>query len=436
MPRPTLGIRREDKHEWERRVPLTPEAVRRLTVDEKLRVLVQPSPIRVFLEEEYERAGAEISEDLSAADVVFAVKEIPEELFRRGGAYVFFSHTIKGQPHSMPMLRRMMELGCTLIDYERIADDEGRRLVFFGQNAGRAGMIDTLWLLGRRLEAQGCDTPFRQLALAHEYDGVDEAKQAVADVGESIRRNGLPAEFRPFVCGFTGYGNVSLGAQEIFDLLQGEAVDPDRLASLDSKADRVFKVEFREQHLVEPVVAGAEFALQEYYDHPERYRSTFERHLPYLNVLINAIYWAPQYPRLVTARYLADWFAREETPRLRVVGDISCDIDGSVESTVKATTPGRPSYVYRPDTGEHADGFAGPGLAMMTTDCLPCELPHDSSETFTKALLPFVSEIARARYDGSFEESGLSDTIKGATITWRGELTPAFAYLADALRGD
>jgi alanine dehydrogenase len=432
--RRTFGIRREDKHEWERRVPLTPDAVSHLTKDEGLRVLVQSSPIRVFKDEAYERAGAEISEDLSSADVVFAVKEIPEELFRQGGAYVFFSHTIKGQPHSMPMLRRMMELGCTLIDYERIADDQGRRLVFFGQNAGRAGMIDTLWLAGRRFEAQGLDTPFRRMRLAHEYAGLDEVRRAVAEVGEAIRSKGLPKELAPFVCGFTGYGNVSLGAQEMYDLLQCETVAPDALGSIEARSDRVYKVEFREEHLVEPVRDGALFQLQEYYDHPERYRSKFERYLPHLNVLINAVYWAPQYPRLLTLNYLKALYARERKPRLRVVGDISCDIDGSVESTIKATTPGEPSYIFRPDSGEHEDGFSGPGLAMMTTDCLPCELPGDSSETFTKALLPFVAEIARARFDGAFEDAGLSSAIARATVLWRGEFTPDFAYLADAVR--
>jgi len=437
MSRRTIGIRREDKHEWERRVPLTPSAVRGLTDGEDLRVVLQPSPIRVFEDDEYVVAGAEIREDLSAADVVFAVKEIPDDLFDRRGAYVFFSHTIKGQPHSMPMLRRMMELECTLIDYERIVDEAGRRLVFFGQNAGRAGMIDTLWLAGRRLEAQGVDTPFRQLRLSHQYAGLREAKQAVAEVGQTIRRSGLPAELTPFVCGFTGYGNVSLGAQEIFDLLQGETVAPAELASIESKTaaahDRLFKVEFREEHLVEPAAAGAAFDLQEYYDHPERYRSIFERHLPYLSVLINAIYWTPQYPRLLTKQYLREWFSGQERPRLCAVGDISCDIGGSVECTVKATTPGRPSYVYRPDTDEHTDGHEGPGLAMMTTDCLPCELPHDSSETFARALLPFVADIARANFDGAFGDAGLPKTIERATVLWRGALTPDYAYLGDSL---
>ena len=117
-----VGIRREDKSIWERRVPLIPDHVpflRELGID----VVVQPSDTRVFKENEYVSAGATIAEDLSKCPVVFAVKEIPSPFFQKGGTYVFFSHTIKGQPHNMPMLKRLMELGCNLIDYERVVDD-------------------------------------------------------------------------------------------------------------------------------------------------------------------------------------------------------------------------------------------------------------------------------------------------------------------------
>jgi len=95
-------------------------------------VWLQPSEIRVFSEEEYVRAGARVQEDLSPCPVIFAVKEIPQDFFEPGKTYVFFSHTIKGQPYNMPMLKRMLELGCTLIDYEKVTDERGRRLIFFG----------------------------------------------------------------------------------------------------------------------------------------------------------------------------------------------------------------------------------------------------------------------------------------------------------------
>jgi alanine dehydrogenase len=139
-----IGIRSETKSPWERRTPVNPDLARHLVEDERIRVLVQPSARRVFSDREFVRAGAEITTDLSDANVILGVKEIPPDALVAGKTYMFFSHVIKGQPYNMPMLRRLIDLGCTLIDYETVADDTGRRLVFFGRFAGLAGMIDTL----------------------------------------------------------------------------------------------------------------------------------------------------------------------------------------------------------------------------------------------------------------------------------------------------
>lgn len=426
----TVGIRREDKHDFERRVPLTPDAVRRLIEGEDLRVVVQPSPIRVFDDESYRDAGATVQEDLSVCDAILAVKEVPAELLSADTAYVFFSHTIKGQAHNMPLLRRLSELECTLVDYERIVDDQGRRLVFFGRHAGLAGMIDTLSVLGRRLADRGFDTPLLELSMSHEVDGLDAAKEQVRALGERLRSDPLPAELGPFVVGFAGYGNVSQGAQEIYDLLDPQSVEPGELPGLASGGG-IHKVVFREHDLVERVDASSAFELSEYYEHPDRYRSVFERHAVHLSVLINAIYWTDAYPRLLTNEFLRDWYAREASPRLQIVGDISCDIDGSIECTVKATTPDRPSFVYDPATGAVTDGVTGPGLCMMTTDCLPCELPREASESFTQALEPFVGEIAGLDPTAPFEEVAIPPAIRKATILWRGELTPDYEYLKE-----
>jgi saccharopine dehydrogenase (NAD+, L-lysine-forming) len=129
-----IGVRREDKSRWERRVPVTPEDARRLKEKHGIEVWVQPSPIRVFSEEEFAQAGAAVQEDISACPVVFALKEMPLDFFEPGRTYVFFSHTIKGQPYNMPMLKKMLELGCTLIDYEKVTAENGRRLIFFGRS--------------------------------------------------------------------------------------------------------------------------------------------------------------------------------------------------------------------------------------------------------------------------------------------------------------
>ncbi len=132
--RPCIGIRREEKSIWEKRVAVTPEDAKAL-MGEGIDVVVQPSPIRVYSEEEFRNAGAKIDENLEACSVVLGIKEMKPDTFRPGGTYVFFSHTIKGQAHNMPMLRRLLDMKCNLIDYERVTDAEGRRLIFFGNYA-------------------------------------------------------------------------------------------------------------------------------------------------------------------------------------------------------------------------------------------------------------------------------------------------------------
>jgi alpha-aminoadipic semialdehyde synthase len=211
-----IGIRREDKSDWERRAPLTPEHVRRLAGD-GIDIHVQRSAKRAFADDDYAGAGARLGDDLDGCRVVMGVKEIPPDELRSDTTYLFFSHTTKGQPHNMPMLRRLIELGATLIDYENVVDDRGLRLIFFGRHAGYAGMIDGLWALGRRLELEGHTTPFAELRPAHAYADLDEARAAIAAAGERIRDRGLPETLHPLVFGITGTGNVSSGEREILD---------------------------------------------------------------------------------------------------------------------------------------------------------------------------------------------------------------------------
>ena len=157
-----LGIRREDKNEWEARVPLIPSDVEKL-IRKGIEVVLQPSPIRIFTDQEYERIGATISEDLSDCPLILAVKEIPVDFIEEGKTYVFFSHTIKGQDYNMPLLQAMIDKKAQIIDYERIVDDQNRRLIFFGKHAGLAGMVSSLWALGQRLNDEGVENPFGSL---------------------------------------------------------------------------------------------------------------------------------------------------------------------------------------------------------------------------------------------------------------------------------
>lgn len=427
-----IGIRREDKSRWEARAPLTPADVKAL-VQAGIPVQVQTSPVRRFRDEDYRSAGAAIVDDLKASPIVMGVKEIPPKYFEPGKTYVFFSHTIKGQPANMPMLRRIAELGCTLIDYERIVDDKGRRLVFFGNFAGLAGMIDTLWALGQRLKLEGVETPFLDVRRAFEYRDVQHAKEEIAALGQRIARDGLPEAIQPFICGFAGYGNVSQGAQQIFDLLPGRALSPEELDQA-KPGPHVHKVVFREEHMVEPAQPGAAFQLQDYYDHPEKYRARFFPYVRHLTALVNCIYWEPKYPRLVTCAQLRELFSGPSRPRLRVIGDITCDIDGSIECTVKATEPGEPVFVYEPRTGQVRDGLVGDGPVILAVDILPCELPVDASTYFGQSLRPLIPALAAADFSRPLAQSGLPPTLQRATIVYRGELTPPYKYLEAKIR--
>ncbi len=424
-----VGIRREDKNEWERRVPLIPDDAALLRERHGLDLLIQPSAIRIHGDDEYRAAGVEVTEDLGRAGVVLAVKEIPTRLLRAGKAYVYFAHVIKGQPYNMPMLRRLLELGCSLVDYERIVDDRGRRLIFFSLHAGYAGMIETLWALGRRLAARGRPTPLAEVRHAYEYESLEAAKEHLRGLGERLRREGTGGDGRPLVIGLAGYGNVSRGCQEILGCLPVEAVEPGRLpeAAASEGGAPLRQVVFAEQDMVAPR-EGA-FELQDYYRHPERYVGRFEEHLPHLDVLVDTIYWDERYPRLVTRDWARRHYGPGRSARLQVIGDISCDIEGSIELTVRATHPDAPCYVWEPARDAAVDGIEGDGPVIMAVDNLPCELPRESSRHFSAVLREMVPALAAADWSRPETELGLPPHLARALIVHRGELTPPYRYL-------
>jgi saccharopine dehydrogenase (NAD+, L-lysine-forming) len=433
-----LGIRREDKSRWERRAPITPEDAAALAQQHGIASHVQPSPNRIFSDDEYRAAGAIVQEDLASCSVIFAVKEIAPSFLEPSKTYAFFSHVSKGQPHNMPMLRRLLDLGCNLIDYERVVDDNGRRLIFFGRHAGIAGTLETLWALGQRLAWEGIPNPFEMLRHAYEYRDLAEAQADVARAGERIREAGIPKTLRPLIIGVTGYGNVARGAWEILDLLPVQRIDPaeaTRPSTLNAAGSTIWAVTFREEHLVEPIPNTESFDLQDYYTHPERHRGVFERYVPHLTAIVNAIYWEPRYPRLITKAYLGKLFGAGK-PRLRVIGDISCDIEGSMECTVRTTLPDDPVFVYLPASGEINSGVAGDGVVVMAVDILPSELPHDASVEFSRVLKSYVPAIAGADYSQPFEQLDLPPEIKRAVIVYHGQLTPDYTYLAKFLTGE
>lgn len=431
-----IGIRREDKNRWERRAPLTPDHVAELTRTHSIRLLVQPSSRRAFPDLDYERAGAHVSLDLDDCAVILGVKEVPPERILDGRTYLIFPHVTKSQQYNMPMLQRFLDGGCTLIDYELITDRRQRRLIFFGRHAGYAGMIDTLWALGRRLAHEGFSTPFEQIRMAHQYSSLDEAMRDVARVGDRIRHEGLPIGLRPIVFAFTGSGNVTQGALEVFDRLPHAGIEPEALKVLPEDRDRprnlLYKTILDRSHRFERREGGG-FDAAEFAAHPEAYRSAIGPLLVHITVFVNGVFWEPAQPRLITVQDLEKLWAGDPQPKLRVIGDITCDIGGSVEATTRATEPGDPIYVFDPASRETAMGAEGAGPVVLAVDNLPCELPVEASQHFGDSLVGFVPSLARCDWTRDFDELDLPEEIRKAIITHKGELTPSYRYLEASL---
>jgi len=450
-----IGIRREDKNEWEKRVPLIPEHIKILKEKFGITTLIQPSSIRIYTDAEYKKAGARVIEDISEADFIIGVKEMPIEFIDEKKTYMFFSHTIKGQVYNRNLLKSLVEKEINLIDYERILDENNKRLVFFGRFAGIAGMIETLYTYGQKLKKLGYITPFEKIKQAYMYESIEEAKKEIEKIGEEIEEYGYPSDIAPLIVGFAGYGNVSRGAQEIFDLLPYKIVSPYIIdinyENFSNDNYNIYKVIFKEEDLVQlkkeyvntknekpdyfdDNLHNEQFKLQDYYDNPHKYESKFDNYLKYLTILVNCIYWTDKYPRLVTKDYLKKNTILSSNLNLKVIGDISCDIDGSIEITKEVTMPDEPSFTYFAKEDRYEDDISRLGVTVMAVDNLPCEFAKESSEAFSNVLLNYIDGIVSADFNDSFEKLEVSSPIKKALVLHRGKFTKDYEYMNDFIK--
>jgi len=427
-----IGIIGEHKP-GEGRIPLTPPQIEQILKDNpELEITVQPSEQRVFTDDEFLSRDIPMSTELCDANLVMAVKEIDVKDIHSQQAYLYFSHTIKGQDYNMPMLQHILDTRATLLDYELIRDEKNRRLVFFGRHAGLAGMVNTLWSYGKRLEVLGIESPFLQINQAQDYSNLEEINLSLQILGTEITR--WMADKPAIVIGVTGYGNVSGGAQEILSNLPLMEISPEELlkADLEDYHGQLIKVVFKEEDMFEPIDPAVPFVLQDYFDHPEKYKAKFQPYLSKMNILVNCIYWDTPYPRLITLDEIKEHYATHKT--LMVVGDITCDIDGAIQFNTSATLSPDPSYVYEVASGKRIMGFKGEGPVVMAVDNLPTELPRESSGAFGEALLPFVQAMGSCDYSKPFEDLDLPAEVKRAVIAHAGKLTPDYEYLKDNLK--
>ncbi|MFW9925195.1 MAG: hypothetical protein ACFFDM_00355 [Candidatus Thorarchaeota archaeon] len=429
-----IGLRKEEKP-FETRVPIVPKHAEFLNKKHGIQFVVEPSDQRIFKSTDYSPANVETRFlKGSSANVILGIKEMPIDFFEAYKVYVFFSHTIKCQKYNMSMLDNIIKSKATLIDYEKVIDENGRRLIYFGNWAGLAGMSNTLRTLGERLAYEGITpNPFFGMKPTLEIGSLSELKEEMKSLGKRIKQQGLPESLNPFVVGFAGYGNVSRGAQELFDILPHKTVTPSEIDSLPLDKHTIYKCIFKEEDMVEPIDSHSAFDLQDYYSAgSKKYRGVFHKYVPYLTIIMNCIYWAEKYPRLVSKEFIKSHW-NDKKRRLRVIGDISCDINGAIEFTVKSTKPDNPAFTYLVNEDRAELGVAGEGPVIMAVDNLPCELPRESSTSFSETLLNFIPLLAKANFRLPFDELDLPRSILDAIIVYQGKLTKKYEYLEDCL---
>jgi saccharopine dehydrogenase (NAD+, L-lysine forming) len=399
-----LGIIREGRIPPDKRVPLTPlKCQETLAAFPEVEIIVQPSPVRCYTDEEYLELGIPVQEDLSSCNILMGVKEVPIDQLIPNKTYLFFSHTIKKQPHNQKLLQAILEKNITLIDYELLTTEKGERIVAFGYYAGIVGAYNGIMTYGKKWK-------LFDLKPAWQCVDMDDMEE------EYFKVKALP----PIKIALTGGGRVANGAMEVlnrmgirkvsvFDYLYQEFSEPvyAQLRSSDYNARRDGKV----------------WDTSDFYAHPEKYQSTFSKFSEVTDLLMAAAYWNPAAPRLFTPAEM-----RQPDFKINTIADITCDINGSVPSTKRASTIQDPVYDYNPQTELLEPAFSKPtNITVMAVDNLPCELPRNASRDFGRQLIDAVFPHLFRN-----DDQGI---IKRATIASHGKLMPRYEYLHDYATG-
>jgi saccharopine dehydrogenase (NAD+, L-lysine-forming) len=396
----TIGLIREGKTPPDKRVPLTPKkCVEAESTYRGLQVVVQNSAVRSYVDQEYRDLGLAVQEDLSGCDVLMGVKEVPVSQLIPNKTYFFFSHTVKKQPANRKLLREVLHKNITLIDYEMLTNAKGERIVAFGRYAGIVGAYNGLLTYGRKHQLFA-------LKPAHLCVDMDDMQE------EYFKVKALP----PIKIAVTGSGRVAQGALEVLDRMGIRQVSVYDYLYLDFNEPVYAQLRSSDYNRRRD---GRVWDTANFHQHPEAYESTFHNFVPVTDLLIACAYWHPAAPRL---------FEEEDTRhpdfRINTIADVTCDIDGSIPVTHKATTIAEPAFDYNPATGQPEAAYSQPSnITVMAVDNLPCELPRNASRDFGRQLLDNVFPHLLG--------NDAEGVIERATITKGGELMPRFQYLAD-----
>lgn len=394
-----IGIIREGKNPPDRRAPFSPDQLKGLSTKygSQVTFLIESSPARCYSDEEYRDAGIEVTDDITQADVLFGVKEVPVSQLIPEKTYFFFSHTIKGQSHNRKLLRAILDKNIRLIDYEVLKDKAGERVVAFGRWAGIVGAYNAFWTYGKK-------TALYDLKRASECKDLSELKL-------ELKKVQLP----PIKIVVTGAGRVGKGIKEILEVLNIPEVESHEFLHLYFE-EPVFTVLSSSDYNRRKVDGG--FDRDEFYAFPEKYESHFLKFAEAGEMLIAGAFWNPGAPRLFRMEDISSPdFA------LSVIADVTCDIDGSIPTTLRTSTILDPVYDIDRASGAEISAFGSQtSISVMAIDNLPCELPRESSVEFGKQLKQWV--IPALLEDNA-------PILEKATIARDGDLTLEFMYLMD-----
>ncbi|WP_299556097.1 NAD(P)-dependent oxidoreductase [Seonamhaeicola sp.] len=398
-----FAIIKERKTPPDRRVVFSPsELLKAKDQFQEATFKVEPSSIRVFSDDDYSSKGFEVSRDVSDCDVMLGVKEVPIEALIPNKKYFFFSHTIKKQPYNRKLLRAILEKNIELYDHETIVNNEGFRLIGFGRYAGIVGAYNG----------------FRAWGLKFGSWNLPKA-ETLSDQGALIKQ--LRAIRLPNIkILLTGSGKVSNGSQEMLDAMAIKQVTVKEYLNSDYNEPVYCKIDVldynkrKDGNVVDDVF--------DFFDFPEAYESNFMRFAKVTDFYIAGHFYGDGAPYLYTR---AD--VKSPDFNIKVVADISCDVDGPVATTLRASTIADPIYGYDPETESEIDYRGAKAIAVMAVDNLPCELPKDASEGFGTM---FLQHVIPAFFNG--DKDGV---LQRARITENGKLTRQFSYLQDYVDG-
>jgi alanine dehydrogenase len=403
-----FALIKERKSPPDRRVVMTPLQVAGLKhAFAKAEFIIESSQIRIFKDQEYADAGLPVKDNVSDADVMIGVKEVPVEDLIPGKKYFFFSHTIKKQPYNRELLKAILDKKIELYDHETIVDARGNRLIGFGRYAGIVGAYNGFRALGLR-------GGLYELPKVESLPDYDQLKKELL-----VIKSKLPA----INIILTGTGKVARGIREVLELLRIHELKPKEFLQLGQFQNS--QIIFTQLDVTDYMIRkdGYTPTMTECYNNPELMESDFMKYAAVGDMLITGHFYGDGAPYFFTRED-----ARSSEFNLSLIADVSCDIDGPIASTIRPSTIEDPIYGYDPDTEQETDFKKQGSITVMAVDNLPCELPKDASQGFGEM---FIENVLPAFFnddaDGVLERARVTDE--------NGQLTERFAYLQEYVDG-